>query len=72
MTGLKAHMTQNNSRIHETHTEDIPKLPGSDEQGTLHCRALQDLFFIRPLHSRSGDTDKELDKRRRQKIMFLI
>jgi len=43
------------SRMHTTHIVDAPEVPGSDEQGTLHCRALQDLF-IRPLLSRAGDS----------------
>ena len=44
-----------NNRVHATHTGDIPEAQGSGEQGTLHCRALQD-FFIKPLLSRVGDT----------------
>ena len=30
-------------------------MPGSDEQGTLNCRALQDLFFIKSLLSIAED-----------------
>ena len=32
-------------------------MPGSGEEGTLHCRAIQDHFFIRPLLARAGDID---------------
>ena len=35
--------------------ETLLEAPGPGEQGTLHSRALQDLFFIRPLPSRTGD-----------------
>lgn len=53
-------------------------MPGSGEQGTLHCRALQDRFFRRSLLSRSGDwltflthrnRPRELLKMRRERIM---
>ena len=44
-----------NSRVHTKHKADIPEVPGSGEEGTLYCRALMDLFFIRPLLSRAGD-----------------
>ena len=37
-----------NSKVHATHTEDTL-------EGKLHCRALQDLFFIRPLLAKAGD-----------------
>lgn len=37
------------------HMGDTPEVPGSGEQGTLHHRALQNLFFINPLVSRTGD-----------------
>jgi len=30
-------------------------MPDSGEQGTLYYRALQDIFFIRPQLSRTGD-----------------
>ena len=30
-------------------------MPGSSEQGKLHPRALQDLFFIKPLFSGADD-----------------
>lgn len=35
----------------ETHLE----VPGPGEQGTQHCRALQDIYFIRSLCSRNGN-----------------
>ena len=44
-----------NSRVHATDIGDTSEVPGSGEQKTLHCRALQDLFFIRPLLSRAAD-----------------
>ena len=61
-----------------THIGDTLEALGSDEQGILHCKALHDLFFIRPLLSRTGDIDdfpnrnrqRELDKMRRQRNMF--
>lgn len=43
-----------NSRVHATHIGDTPDVPGYDEQGTSHCRTLQD-FFIRPLLSKARD-----------------
>ena len=33
----------------------LSEVLGPGEHGTLHCRALLDLFFIRPLPSRTGD-----------------
>lgn len=45
-----------NSRGYTTHTVvHTSEVPGSGEQGTLQCRALQDFFYIRPLLSRAGD-----------------
>ena len=41
--------------MHARDIEDSPDAPGSAEQETLNCRALQDLFFIRALLSRAGD-----------------
>lgn len=38
-----------------THTGDTLKALGPGELGTLHCRALQDLSFIRPLLSREDN-----------------
>lgn len=35
--------------------ETLPKVPGPEEQETLHGRALRDLFFIRILCRRIGD-----------------
>ena len=42
------------SRLHITCIGDIPGVPDSGEQGTLHCKAPQDLLFIRPIFSRTG------------------
>lgn len=54
MTGLK-----DTTGEHMQHTlETFPEVPGPGEQGTLHNRALSDLFFIRPLPSRTGDVAK--------------
>ena len=44
-----------NRRAQAIRIGDTAEAPGSGEQGTLHCRALQDLVLIRPLHSRAGD-----------------
>ena len=52
MTGLKIKATQN-SKVWATHIGYSPEVPSSDKQGTLHCKALQDLFFIKPLFSRA-------------------
>ena len=54
-TGLKEKAVQYNTRAHASHIGDIPEVPESDEQGTLHGRALQDLFSIWPLLSRAID-----------------
>lgn len=35
--------------------ETLSKIPGFGEEGTLHSKALQDLLFIKPLPSRTGD-----------------
>ena len=43
-----------NSRMHATYIGETPEAPSSGEQGTLHCRAQQDLFFIRTLLARAG------------------
>ena len=37
--------------------EDTPKIPGISEQRTLHSRALQDLFFMKPLLPTARDID---------------
>ena len=42
-----------NSRAYATYIGDTTETPDSSEEGTLYCRALQDLF-IRPLLSGSG------------------
>ena len=54
MTGLmdKAVRTKQQS----THTlETLSEVPDPGEQGTPHSRAIQDLFFIRPLPSKTAD-----------------
>lgn len=35
--------------------EAFPKVPGPGEEETLHKRALQDLLFVRPLASKTGN-----------------
>ena len=47
--------SSHNTRVHATHIGDTPEVPVSGEEGTLHFRALQDLFFIKLLLSRVGD-----------------
>ena len=48
--------------------ETFPEIPGPGEQGTLHCRALQGLFFIRLLSLRAREiadfpnTQKKIQK----------
>ena len=78
MTGLKAKgLSHNKAHTTQEHTGDTPEAPGSGEQGTLHCRALRDLFFIRSAPSRAGDVvdfpnrnrHTELDKMWRQRNM---
>lgn len=54
-------MFNHNHRAYTTHIEDTLKTPGSGAQGTLYCRALQDLFFTRPLLARAGDIDNFLN-----------
>lgn len=43
-----------NSRVHAT-KETPSELPGSEKQEMLHCEALQDLSFLKPLLSRAGN-----------------
>ena len=76
MTGLKTNVAQPNSRVHATHIADIPEVPGPGKQGTLHYRAPQDLFFIKPLLARAEDEltfpthrNRDLDKMKRQRNM---
>lgn len=45
MTGLKKKQLGHNSRVHATHIGHNPEVTGSGEQGTNHCRTLQDLFI---------------------------
>lgn len=42
MTELKANGLSQNSRAHTIHIGNTPGAPGSGEEGTLYCRALQD------------------------------
>ena len=60
-------MAQPYNSMRSSHIGDTREAPGSCEQGTVHSRALEDLFFIRPLLS-SGDLaifpNTELDKLR--------
>ena len=55
MIGLKQMQLSHLSQVHTTHKGDTLEMPGSGEQGTLHCRALQDVFFICPLLSITRD-----------------
>lgn len=49
MTTQKANTAQPQYEgAHNTHRRSL-EMPGSGEQGTLHYRAPQELFFIRPL-----------------------
>lgn len=43
------------SMVHKTHINDNLKTTGSGEEGTLCYKLPQDLFFIRPLLSRSRE-----------------
>ena len=43
------------SRDRQHRQKTLPKVPGPREQGTLHCRASQDLFFIKPIPSKARD-----------------
>lgn len=54
VTRLKAKEAQPH-QVHTTHIGNTPEIPDSDEQGTLPCGSLQDLFFIRLLLLRAGD-----------------
>ena len=54
ITGLKANVAQTKQQgVHNIHRRH--EVPSSREQGTLHCRALQDLFFIKLLPLRVED-----------------
>ena len=50
-TGLKDKVSRTQQQILDT----LPESPGPGEQGTLHSKILQDLFFIKPLPLRTGD-----------------
>ena len=45
-----------------------PEAPGTGGQGTLHCRAFQDLFFIEPLPSRVGNVAGFLNTQKQAQI----
>ena len=51
-----------NSRVHTTHIRVTSEAPGSGEQEILHCRAQQDILFIRPLLASVGDVISFLTK----------
>ena len=54
-TGLKGKAAQPQEQgTHNTHGDTL-EVPGSGELGTRHCRALRDLFLIRPLPSKAED-----------------
>lgn len=53
-TRRKKHLSCS-SRAHASHIGDTPEASGSGELGTLHSRALLDLFFIRSLLSNAED-----------------
>lgn len=66
MTKLKAASAQPQKQgTHNTYGRDIPEVPGSSEQETLHSRTVQDLF-IRPLLSRARDRAAFIKHRNRQ------
>lgn len=54
-TDLKDKAAGTKSREHSAHTGDIPGVAKFGEQETLHGRALQGLFFIEPLPSKTVD-----------------
>lgn len=54
------------ARTQQQHTlETLPEAPGPGGQRTLHCRALQNLFFIKPLPLRTGDVADSLKQAQR-------
>ena len=55
MTRLKAKELSHKNRVHATHIGDISEVPGSGEQGILHCRTPTNLFFVRILLSSTGN-----------------
>ena len=55
MTGLKTKEVSHNSNAYTAHIVDTPEAPSSGN-GTMHFRALLDLFYIRPLLSIAGGT----------------
>ena len=67
ITALKVKVTQTK---HEgvRNTRYSLEVLGYGEQKTLHCRALQDLFFIKSLLSRAEDiAERETDMERKTK-----
>ena len=59
--------------MHVAHIRDTPRLPGPEEQETLHCGALQNLFFIELSPSRIGDvaefpTQKQIQRFRQRNL----
>ena len=67
MTGLKETFTQPQQQETHTYTGDTPNVPGSTKQGMFGCKALQNLFCMRPLLSRARDKTYFLTQRNRYK-----
>lgn len=72
-TRLKAKAAQP-QELHTTLKGDTPEIKGLGEEGTLHCRVLQDLLFTKPLLSIGEDVGdfpktqkRELEKMRRDR-----
>ena len=60
-TPLKGKVTHTKQQgIRNTHRY-FPEVPGSSEQRTLHCKELQDLFFVKSLLSRAEGIHVFLD-----------
>lgn len=55
MTGLKDKVAETQQQGSGNAQGDTPDAPGSSEQGTLHYRALKELYFIRQFLSRARD-----------------
>ena len=55
---------------HTQHTREmLLEAPGPGEQGILYCRALQDIFHIRPLFSRTEDVaDSQHTEKQAQRL----
>lgn len=55
--------------MHAAPIETLPKVPGPGEQGALHFRVLQELFFIKPSVSRTENgTDLPNTKKQAQRL----